>query len=98
VGRLRVESDEVGWLLQAAGRGDVDAFAAFHDRTAPLVFGLLRHAYGESAAAERVTVRVYVRVWRAAPTFDSGVMTGGSFLVEAVHQEFEGAVTPWRPR
>jgi hypothetical protein len=55
VGRLRVESDEVGGLLQAAGRGDVDAFAAFYDRTASLVFALLRHAYGESAAAERLT-------------------------------------------
>jgi WhiB family transcriptional regulator, redox-sensing transcriptional regulator len=36
-----VELDEVGGLLQAAGCGDADAFAAFYDRTASVVFGRL---------------------------------------------------------
>jgi len=96
VGRSGVELDEVGGLLQAAGCGDVDAFdafaafAAFYDRTASVVFGLLRHALGESAAAERATVRVYVRVWRTAPTFDPAVMAGGAFLIQAIHREFDG--------
>jgi DNA-directed RNA polymerase specialized sigma24 family protein len=65
-----VEPDEVDTLLQAAGRGDLDAFASFYDRTAPAVFNHLHHVLGDSAAAEQATVRVYVRVWRTAPVFD----------------------------
>jgi RNA polymerase sigma-70 factor (ECF subfamily) len=88
VGRQGVALDEVGGLLQAAGRGDDAAFAAFYDRTAPVVFDLLRHALGDAAAAERATVRVYVRVWRTAPAFDPAGMSGCAFLVEAVHREY----------
>jgi RNA polymerase sigma-70 factor, ECF subfamily len=82
VGRSSVELDEVGGLLQAAGCGDADAFAAFYDRTASVVFGVLHHALGE-AAAERAMVRVYVRVWRTAPDFDPAMMSGASFLLRA---------------
>ena len=90
VGRSGVALDEVGGLLQAAGGGDMGAFAAFYERTASMVFGLLHHALGESAAAERATVRVYVRVWRSAPAFDPAVMTGGAFLMQVMHREFGG--------
>jgi hypothetical protein len=83
VSRSAVELDEVGALLQAAGRGDFDAFASFYDRTAPGVFNHLHHVLGDTAAAERATVQVYVRVWRTAPTFDPAVMSGASFLVRA---------------
>jgi hypothetical protein len=38
---------------------------------------------GESAAAEQVTVRIYVRVWRTAPTFDPALMSGGTFLIRS---------------
>jgi RNA polymerase sigma-70 factor, ECF subfamily len=90
MGRSGAAPDEVGGLLQAAGCGDVDAFAALYDRTASVVFGLLQHTPGDSAAAERAMVRVYVRVWRTAPAFDPAVMSGGAFLIEAVHREFDG--------
>lgn len=90
VGRSGVALDEVGGLLQAAGGGDMDAFAAFYERTASMVFGLLHHALGESAAAERATVGVYVRVWRSAPAFDPALMTGGAFLTQVMHREFSG--------
>ena len=61
-----------------------------YERTASIVFGLLHHVLGESAAAERAMVRVYVRVWRSAPAFDPAVMTGGAFLMEVMHREFGG--------
>ena len=86
MGRSSVVPDEVGGLLQAVGCGDVDAYAAFYDRTASVVFGLLQHTLGESAA-ERVMVRVYTQVWRTAPTFDPTVTSGGGFLMQAVYRE-----------
>jgi RNA polymerase sigma-70 factor (ECF subfamily) len=89
VGRSDLALNEVCGLLQAVGYGDVDAFAAFYDRTAPVVFNLLHHVLGDRAAAERATVRVYVRVWRTAPAFDPAVSSGGAFLIEAVHGQFE---------
>ena len=90
MGRSGVALDEVGCLLQATGRGDVDAFAALYGRTASVVFGLLEHMTEDPAVAERAMVRVYVRVWRTAPVFDPAVMSGSAFLVEAVHREVDG--------
>jgi DNA-directed RNA polymerase specialized sigma24 family protein len=90
VGRSWVPLDEVGGLLHAAGRGDLDSFAAFYDRTAPVVFNLLQHVLGDSTAAERATVRVYVRVWRTASAFDPAVTSGGTYLMQTLQWEFDG--------
>ena len=90
MGRSGVVPDEVGGLVQAIGCGEVDAFAALYDRTASVVFGLLQHTLGEPAAVERAMVRVYMRVWRTAPAFDPAVMSGGAFLIDAVHRESNG--------
>ena len=57
-------------LLVAAGRGDLNAFAAFYDRTAQVVFGMLHGVLGHPARAERATEDVYLQLWRAAPEFD----------------------------
>jgi RNA polymerase sigma-70 factor, ECF subfamily len=90
VGRSCVPLDEVGGLLRAAGRGDFDSFAAFYDRNAPVVFNLLQHVLEDSTAAERATVRVYVRVWRTAPAFDPAVTSGGTYLMQTLQWEFDG--------
>ena len=87
MGRSDVSADEVSGLLQASGAGDIAAFAAFYERTASVVFRILQHALGEPSA-ERATVRVYVRVWRTAPTFDPATMSGDTFLIQAVYREF----------
>lgn len=57
-------------LLVAAGRGDLDAFAAFYDLTAPVVFGMLHRVLRHPARAERVTRGIYRHLWRTAPGFD----------------------------
>ena len=89
MGRTGGAADEIGRLVQATGGGDVDAFAALYDRTASGVFGFLSRAPGDPVAAERATVRVYMRVWRTAPAFDPAVMSGGAFLLRALLREFD---------
>jgi RNA polymerase sigma-70 factor (ECF subfamily) len=90
VGRSSIALDEVSGLLQAAGAGDVNALAAFYERTASVVFNLLHGELGESDAAERATVRVYIHVWRTAPAFDPAMISGCAFLMLAVHRETDG--------
>ena len=87
MGRRCAVSDDVGSLLQAAGNDDIDAFAAFYDRTSSVVFRILCQALEEQAAAERAMVRVYARVWRTASSFDPDRMSGGAFLTHAVSRE-----------
>lgn len=94
MGRSWVPLDEVGGLLCAAGRGDLDSFAAFYNRTAPVVFNLLQHVLGDSTAAERASVRVYVRVWRTASAFDPAVTSGGTYLMQTLQGEFDGRERP----
>ena len=90
MGRSSVVLDEIGCLVQATGCGDGNAFATLYDRTASVMFGLIQHASGDSAAVERAMVRVYVRVWRTAPAFDPTVTSGGAFLMDALYREFDG--------
>jgi RNA polymerase sigma-70 factor (ECF subfamily) len=96
VGRRGTALDDVGRLLHAAGNDDSDAFAAFYDRTSPVVFRILCCAFEDSVAAERAMVRVYVRVWRSASSFDPAQMSGGAFLMQAVSREFHGRDRSWR--
>jgi RNA polymerase sigma-70 factor (ECF subfamily) len=57
-------------LLERAGRGDTDAFAAFYDLVAARVAGLVRRVLRNRAQAEEVTQEVFVEVWRSASRFD----------------------------
>jgi len=95
VGRRGVTPDDVGRLLRAAGNNDSDAFAAFYDRTSSTVFRILCRAFEDSAVAERAMVRVYVRVWRTASSFDPARMSGGAFLMDAVRREFGSRDRSW---
>ncbi len=51
---------------------DRRAFAAFYDRTAGFVFGLLLRILNDRETAQEVAQEVYIQVWRTAGTFDSG--------------------------
>ena len=85
--------DEVDDLLHAVGRGDAGALAALYDRTAPGGGGPPAGAGGGRAAPAAATVRVYVQVWRTASAFDPAAMSGGTFLLEAVHRELDARGT-----
>jgi RNA polymerase sigma-70 factor (ECF subfamily) len=58
-------------LLQAIARGDQNAFADFYDLTSRQVFGLVRRILNDSAAAEEVTLDVFMQVWRQARNFEA---------------------------
>lgn len=77
-------------LLLAAGRGEVDALGAFYDSTAPTVFGLLQRAIGDPEQAARVTARVYLRVWSAAPRFDPDDRSAEALVLHVARCEIAG--------
>ncbi len=74
-------------LLTATGHGDLDAFAAFYDRTASTVFGMLHIG---TQATEPATERVYLGVWRAAPDFEPARRSAYSTLMVATRRELAG--------
>lgn len=58
------------WLART-GLGDRAAFAALYDRTSPHLFAVVLRICRDRAHAQDVLQNVYVRVWRAASSFDS---------------------------
>lgn len=77
---------EVAALFAAAGRGDLCALGALYDRTAPLVFGLLRGVLG-AESADQATERVYLRIWHDAPGFDPERDSACTLLLSAARRE-----------
>ena len=84
--------DHTDALLVAAGRGDLDAFAAFFDRTAPVTFGMLRAALGHPEWAEHAAEDVYLQLWRTAPTFGSTGRSAWATVVAEVLRALSGPV------
>jgi len=57
-------------LLTGVAAGDRAAFAAFYDRHAPAVFGLLIRMLPQRGDAEDVLQETFMQVWRQAGRFD----------------------------
>lgn len=57
-------------MLVTAGRGDLSALAALYDRTAPVIYGLIRAAVTDTVTAQELTTRVYLQAWRTAPGYE----------------------------
>lgn len=85
-----LDCDSTDVLLTAIGRGDLDAFAAFYDRTASTVFGILQTG---TRSTEQATGRVYLGVWRAAPAFEAGRRSAYATLMAATRRELAGQLT-----
>ncbi|MBA2324497.1 MAG: hypothetical protein H0V92_10970 [Pseudonocardiales bacterium] len=81
-------------LLVADRRGDVDALASLYDRTASLVYGLIRAAVADEATAEQITIRVYLRVWHTGPGYDPAHSDAMLVLLGAVCAELTGLGHP----
>ncbi|MET0189602.1 MAG: hypothetical protein ABW212_11425 [Pseudonocardia sediminis] len=69
----------------AAGGGDVDAFGAFYDATAPMVLGVVERVLGRPRT-ERVVEEIYLVLWRDAPAFDPGVRSADAALLATVRR------------
>ena len=78
-----LDSDSTDALLTATGRGDLDAFAAFYDRTAATAFGMLQ-------AGTQATERVYLTMWRAAPEFRPSRRSAYATLMLTIRRELAG--------
>jgi RNA polymerase sigma-70 factor (ECF subfamily) len=63
-------SSNLGHLLVQIRDGSTDAFAAFYDRTAPLVYGIGRSVFDDALLAEQVTEEVFLAIWRGAGRYD----------------------------
>ncbi len=91
VARLRLrlvstsESPSLEGLLQAAGRGDRDAFAQLFDDVSPLVYGLVLRVVRDPSLAEDVSQETLVEVWRRAPLFDAQRGSARSFVARIAH-------------
>lgn len=79
-------------LLAAAGRGDLDAFAAFYDATVPTVLGAVQAVLGRSARAERVVEEVYLVLWHGAPAFDPAARSAQVTLSVTLRRVLAGPV------
>ncbi|MEO6410854.1 MAG: sigma-70 family RNA polymerase sigma factor [Burkholderiaceae bacterium] len=58
-------------MLARCGLGDRAAFATLYDATSPHLFAVVLRINRDRAQAEDVLQEVYVKVWRAARTFDA---------------------------
>jgi RNA polymerase sigma-70 factor (ECF subfamily) len=68
-------------LLRRAAAGDRDAFAAFYDRHAPAVFGLLLRLLRDRCEAEDVLQEAFLQAWREAGRYDAGRASPAGWLV-----------------
>ena len=62
---------ELSRLLARAGVGDRAAFATLYEQTSPHLFAVVLRINRDRAQAEDILQEVYVKVWRAAQSFDA---------------------------
>jgi RNA polymerase sigma-70 factor (ECF subfamily) len=63
------EPEESARLMQRLAAGDERALAALYERWAGPLLGFLVKMCGDRALAEDILQEVFLRVWRAAPTY-----------------------------
>jgi RNA polymerase sigma-70 factor, ECF subfamily len=57
-------------LLAQVARQDADAFAAFYDRTSPVLFAIANSILRDATLAEDVLQEVYLQIWNKAEVYD----------------------------
>lgn len=80
------DTDDVDRLLIASARGDRDAFAAFYDATAPLVYGIALRVVRDPSRAEEIAQEVYLEVWRNAGRYLSAKGSAKGWIVTIAHR------------
>ncbi len=82
-------------LLARVAGGDESALRELYDRTSRRVFGLALAVLRDRAAAEDVTLEVYVQVWRQAQRFDAAQGAALAWLATLARTR---AIDAWRAR
>ena len=70
-----------GELIERVAQADEAAMARLYDLTSPSVFGLVLKILRDRAAAEEVTLDVYVQVWKQAGQFSTQRGSATSWLL-----------------
>jgi RNA polymerase sigma-70 factor (ECF subfamily) len=73
-------------LLGRVARQDVEAFAAFYDRTRARVYGLVTRVLRDPGYSEETTQDVYLQVWRTAAAFDARSGSALAWLLTLAHR------------
>jgi RNA polymerase sigma-70 factor (ECF subfamily) len=80
------ENQTLADLLQRAGRGDQEAFAALYDAVASRLHGLVLRVVRDPAQAEEVTQEAMVEIWRQSARFDPALGSPLSWLMTIAHR------------
>lgn len=80
------EASGLAALVRRCARGDEDAFATFHDRTAPRVHGLVLSVLRDPAQSEEVTQEVFLEAWRTCSRFDPSRGSVEAWLFTLAHR------------
>ena len=84
--RLPLVTAELDELLRRVARRDVDAFAAFYDRTRARVFGLVTRVLRDPGYSEETTQDIYLQVWRNADSYDPAAGSPLAWLMTLAHR------------
>src|SRR5579884_3777099 len=79
-----VEQDDITLLARLAG-GDEAPIGVLYDRYGGAIYGLALRIVRDSPTAEEVTQEVFVRLWRAAESFDPAKGKVSTWLLRIAH-------------
>jgi RNA polymerase sigma-70 factor (ECF subfamily) len=82
-------------LLALIAQAQPEALAALYDRYRRLVFSIALAIVGDQAAAEEVTLDVFVRVWRSAGSYRPAQARVSTWLIHIARNH---AIDTWRRR
>jgi RNA polymerase sigma-70 factor (ECF subfamily) len=78
------DAEDAALVARLAG-GDEDALGTLYDRYGTAVYSLCLHMVRDAATAEEVTQEVFVRLWRAAASFDPSKGKVHAWLLRIAH-------------
>ena len=84
--RAAATSDDPDQLLSQVGRGDEQAFAAFHDLVVARVYGVVRSVLRDPARSEEVTQEVMLELWRTAPRYQASMGRAVTWSLTIAHR------------
>lgn len=73
-------------VLAAVARGDRAAFAELYDRSASLVYGVVKRVIRDPAQSEEVAQEVMLELWRTASRFDPLRGSAQTWLLTVAHR------------